>query len=69
MDEKVPIEEIEVVLKVAILKLLHASWLMVAYNLTSAAGEDIIANKWKLGGITEVVSEGIEGFENHDLFI
>ena len=64
-----PIEEIEIKLKVSILKPLHASRLVVAYNLTSAAGKDIIAIEWKSGGITKVVFKGIEGFENMTIFI
>ena len=43
LDENVPVEKIEIKVKVSVLKPLHASWLMEAYNhLTTAAGRGII---------------------------
>ena len=69
LEENVPIEDIEIKLKVSVLKPLHASWLMEAYNhLTSSAVREIIANGWKSAGITEAVSKGIEGLEKLDPF-
>ena len=39
LEENIPIEDIEIKLKVSVLKPLHASWLMETYNhLTSTAG-------------------------------
>ena len=67
LEKNVPIEDIEKKLKVSVLKPLHASWLMEAYNhLTSSAGREIITNGWKSAEITEAVSKGIEGLEKRD---
>ena len=69
LEENIPIEGIETKLNISVLKPLHASWLMEAYNhVTSSAGREIIANGWKSAGITEAVSKGIEGLEKLDLF-
>ena len=42
---------------------------MEAYHhVTSSAGREITANRWKSTRITEAVSKGIEGLEKLDLF-
>ena len=63
------IKETEIKLKVSVLKLLHANWIVEAYNhITYAAGRDIIATGQQSAGIRKAVSEGIEGLENLDPF-
>ena len=69
LENNIPMEDIEVKLKVSVLKPLHASWLVEAYNhLTSATGRDIIANSWKSAGISKAVSDGLSGLEDLDPF-
>ena len=69
LQNKVPMEDIEVKLKISVLKPLHASWLVKAYNhLTSASGKEIIENGWKSAGISKAVSDGMTGMENIDPF-
>ena len=63
------LDDIEMKLKLSVLKPLHASWLTEAYNyFTSETGRKIIANGWKSAGITETVSKGIEGLPLLDPF-
>ena len=68
LEENKLIEDTEK-LKVSVLKPLHASWLIEAYNhKTSSSGREIIVNGWKSAGIMEAVSKGIEGLEKLDPF-
>lgn len=69
LQENVPMENIEIKLKVSVLKPLHASWLVDAYNhLTSEAGREIIKNGWKSAGISKAVADGLDGMEDLDPF-
>ena len=69
LQKKIPMEDIEVKLKVLVLKPLHASWLVEVYNHpTSTSGRDIIANGWKSAGISKAVSDGLNGMEDLDPF-
>ena len=62
-------ENIEIKLKVSVLKPLHASWLVDAYNhLTSDAGREIIKNGWKPAGISKAVADCLDGMEDLDPF-
>ena len=55
-------DNIEVKLKLSVLKPLHAGWLIDAYDhLTSEAGWKIIANGWQSAGITSAISKGVQG--------
>ena len=69
LQKKIPMEDIEIKLKVSVLKPLHASWLVDAYNhLTSETGREIIKNGWKSAGISKAVSDGLNGMEDLDPF-
>ena len=60
-------DDIEVKLKLSVLKPLHAGWLIDAYDhLTSEAGRKIIANGWQSAGITSAISKGVQGLPTID---
>ena len=64
-----PLDDIEVKLKLSVLKPLHAGWLIDAYDhLTSEAGRKIIANVWQSAGITIAISKGVQGLPTLDPF-
>ena len=53
LEKGSPLDDIEVKLKLSVLKPLHAGWLIDAYDqLTSEAGRKIIANGWQSVGIS-----------------
>ena len=60
-------DDIEVKLKLSVLKPLHAGWLIDAYDhLTSEAGRKIIANGWQSAGTTSAISKGVQGLPTID---
>ena len=55
MNAGVPVESIDVNLKLTSLKALHANWLTELYNvLTTADGRETVLNGWKKSGVTAV---------------
>ena len=69
LEKGTPLDDIEVKLKLSVLKPLHAGWLIDAYNhLTSEAGRKIIANGWQSAGITSAISKGVQGLPTLDPF-
>ena len=69
LDEGKPIEDINVEMKLSVLKPLHAEWINELYNyLTSADGREIISNGWKSACITEALLKGKKGLEPLDPF-
>ena len=62
-------DDIEVKLKLSVIKPLHAGWLIDAYNhLTSEAGRKIIANGWQSARITSAISKEFQGLPTLDPF-
>ena len=58
MDAGVPVESIDVNLKLTSLKALHANWLIELYNvLTTADGRETVLNGWKKSGVTAVLKK------------
>ena len=69
LEKGAPLDDIEVKLKLSVLKLLHAGWLIYAYDhLTSEAGRKIIANGWQSAGITSAISKGVQELPTLDPF-
>ena len=67
LDEGKIIEEIDVKLKLSILKPLHAEWIKDLYNhLTSEKYRTIISNGWKAAFITEAIENGSSSLEPLD---
>ena len=69
LEKGTPLDDIEVKLKLSVLKPLHAGWLIDAYDhLTSETGRKVIANGWKSAGITDAISKGVKGLPTLDPF-
>ena len=69
LEKGTPLNDIEVKLKLSVLKPLHAGWLIDAYDhLTSEAGRKIIASGWQSAGITSAISKGVQGLPTLDPF-
>ena len=58
LDSGKELNDIDIQLKLSILKPLLAKWVLELYNyLTSEKGRDIIANGWKAAGITNAIKK------------
>ena len=69
MDAGKSIEEIDIDLKLSILKPLHAAWLIELYNhMTSAAGKAVSLKGWEVAGITGAIEKGSSGLPPLDPF-
>ena len=69
LDEGKEIEDVDVQLKLSVLKPIHANWIVDLFNyFTSEKGREIISNGWKAAFITEVISTGSHGLESLDPF-
>ena len=61
LEAGTPIGEIDVKLRLSILKPLHAGWVVDFYNhITSAAGKSVIENGWKAAGIFDAIRLGLQ---------
>ena len=62
-------EDIDVQLRLSLLKPLHASWLVDLYNeFTSSKGKDIIISGWRASGILDALKLGSVGLPSIDPF-
>ena len=62
LDKGKNIEEIDISMKLSILKPLHAKWLIDLCNyMTSPDGQALSLEGWKVAGITEAVQKGLNG--------
>ena len=69
MDKGIQLEDIDIKLRISILKPLHAKWMVEVFNLmTSQAGREVISNGWKAAGITEAIKKGLSWLESLDPF-
>ena len=69
MDAGKSMGEIDIDLKLSVLKPLHASWLTELFNhMTSPAGRAVSLKGWEVAGITEAVGNGISGLSSLDSF-
>ena len=58
LDDGVVLDDIDIKLRLSVLKPLHASWLVELFNhMTSDNGRQIIANGWKSAGISPAHSD------------
>ena len=56
LDEGMALQDIDVPLRLSILKPFHAEWLVDCYNhMTTTAGRNIILSGWKSAGIMEAL--------------
>ena len=69
LDEGKDIKDVEISLKLSIVKLLHAKWLIEMYNhMTSSEGKDVCLKGWKVAGILDAAEKGLEELPNLDPF-
>ena len=69
LDKGKKIEEIDISMKLSILKPLLAKWLIDLYNyMTSPDGQAVSLKGWKVAGITEAVQKGLNGLPSLDPF-
>ena len=69
LDEGKQLQDIDVPLRLSILKSFHAEWLVDCYNhMTTTAGKNIILSGWKSAGIMEALQAGTDGLELLDPF-
>ena len=69
LDKGKKIEEIDISMKLSILKPLHAKWLTDLYNyMTSPDGQAVSLKGWGVAGITEAVQKDLNGLPSLDLF-
>ena len=65
LDEGKDIKDVEISLKLSIVKPLHAKWLIEMYNhMTSSEGRDICLKGWKVTGILDAAEKGLEELPN-----
>ena len=63
------IENVDVQLKLSVLKPIHANWIIDLFNyFTSEKGREIISNDWKAAFITEAISTDSHGLDSLDPF-
>ena len=67
LDKGKKIEEIDISMKLSILKSLHAKWLINLY-MTSSDGQAVSLKGWKVAGTTEVVQKCLNGLSSLDPF-
>lgn len=69
LEEEKLIKDIDVELKLSILKPLHGKWINELYGyVTSEEGCRIIPNGWKAAYITDDIEQGTKGLEPLDPF-
>ena len=65
----IALDNIEIKLKLSVLKPLQAKWIVEPYNyLASEKGDDVIGNCWKSAGITEAIEGALANLERLDPF-
>ena len=69
LDEVKDIKDVDISLKLSIVKPLHAKWLIEMYNhMTSSEGRDVCLKGWKVAGILDATEKGLDGLQNLDPF-
>ena len=69
LDVGKQLQDIDVPLRLLLLKPCHAEWLVECYNhMTTTAAQNVIQSGWKAAGITEALQVGIKGLGSLDPF-
>ena len=69
LDEGKDIKDVNISLKLLIIKPLHAKSLIEIYNhMTSSEGRDFCLKGWKVAGILDATEKGLDGLQNLDPF-
>ena len=70
LDEGASLEEVNVKLRLSVLKPLHAGWLIDFYNqMTSEEGKKVIHSGWRAAGIRDALRLGLNQLPSLDPFI
>ena len=63
------LQDIDVPLRLSLLKPCHAEWLVECYNhMTTTVAQNVIQSGWETAGITEALQVGVKGLESLDPF-
>ena len=69
MDARKSMEEIDIDLKLLVLKPLHASWLIELFDhMTLPVSKAVSLKAWEVAGITDAVKKGTSGLPSLDPF-
>ena len=69
LDAGKQLQDIDVPLRLSLLKPWHAEWLVECYNhMTTTAAQNVIQSGWKAAGITEALQVGVKGLRSFDPF-
>ena len=67
LDKGIAIDEIDIKLRLSLLKPLHAEWLVDFYNhMTSGAAKKIIDSGWASSGIEDAINMGMDSLPSID---
>ena len=70
LDEGASLEEVNVNLRLSVLKLLHAGWLFDFYSqMTLEEGKKVIHSSWRAAGIRDALRLGLNQLPSLDPFI
>ena len=68
-DEGKDIKDVEISLKLSVVKPLHAKWLIEMYkHMSSSEGRDVCLKGWKVAGILDAAEKWLDGLPNLDPF-
>ena len=69
LDKGISIDDIDIKLRLSLIKPLHASWLVDLYNhMTSGAAKDLIGSGWASSGIKDAINLGPDSLPSIDPF-
>ena len=69
LDECKDIKDVDISLKLSVVKPHHTKWLIEMYNhMTSSEGRDVCLKGWKVAGILDATEKGLDGLQNLDPF-
>ena len=69
LDKGTPVDEIDIKLRLSLMKPLHAGWTVDLYNhMTSAEAKKIIDSEWTSSGIKNAISLGLHALPSIDPF-
>ena len=69
LDKGIAIDDIDIKLRLSLIKPLHASWLVDLYNhMTSGAAKDLIGSGWASSGIKDAINLGLDSLPSIDPF-
>ena len=69
LDEGKDIKDVDISLKLSIVKPFHSKWLIEMYNhMISSEGRDVCLKGWKVAGILDAAEKGLDQLPNLDPF-